>query len=240
MTTSGSTDFSSTAVQIITDALNLLGVLAEEQPLPSYDLERGLRFLTRMLKQWEAQGIGGWVFTEGTLTLVASTPSYVFGSGGSFTTVPFEIMSARIYRGSADVPMQRLTRQEYYDLPLKTNTGYPTQFFYDRQRDSGTLYVWPSPDTTAGTFKFTYRRRIMDLDAGPDNFDLPPEWEKAITENLAEMLIPVYGKAGSEEAREIHAAAPVSFAIVQNFDVAENQGSVSILPDDYGYRSWGR
>ncbi len=217
------------------DALNLLGVLAEEEPLPAFDLSRGLRFLTRMLKQWEAQGIGGWVQTEGTLTLVASTPSYTFGAGGAFTTVPFDIVSARINRGTSDVPMQRLTRQEYYDLPLKTNTGYPVQFFYDRQRDNGTLYVWPSPDVTAGTFKFTYRRRIMDLDSGPDNFDLPPEWERAITEGLAEMLIPVYGKAGSPEAAEIHAAAPVSFAVIQNFDVAEGEGSLSILPYDYGY-----
>ncbi len=239
MAVSNSTDAKSTGVEIVTDALSLLGVLGEEESLREFDLNRGLRFLTRMLKHWEAQGIGGWVITEGTLTLVASTPSYLFGSGGAFTTVPFDIMDARINRGTADVPMIRLTRAEYYDLPLKTNTGYPTQYFYDRQRDNGTLYVWPSPDATAGTFKFTYRRRIMDMDTGVDNLDLPPEWEKAIVENLAYELIPIYGKAGSEEAKKISMDAPISFAIVQNFDIAETEGSVSILPESFD-RYWGR
>ncbi|MDB6036013.1 MAG: hypothetical protein JWM16_6351 [Verrucomicrobiales bacterium] len=231
MAVSGSTDFKSVSAEIIADALSLLGVLAEEEPLPAYDLVRGMRFLTKMLKQWEGLGIGSWLRTEGTFALVASTPSYVFGSGGSFTTVPFDITDARITRSSIDLPMERLTREEYFALPNKTTTGYPTQYFYDRQRDNGTLYVWPSPDTTAGTFGFTYRRRIMDIDAATDNFDLPPEWEKAITDNLAYELIAVYGKAGSEEAKKVSRDAPISFAIVQNFDVGESEGSIMISPD---------
>lgn len=234
MAVSGSTDFKSVAAELIADALSLLGVLAEEEPLPANDLVRGLRFMTKMLKQWEAQGIGSWVRTEGTLTLVASTPSYLFGAGGAFTTVPFDITDARITRtASNELPMERLTREEYFALPNKTSTGYPTQYFYDRQRDNGTLYVWPSPDVGAGTFGFTYRRRIMDIDAATDNTDLPPEWEKAITENLAYDLIAPYGKAGSEEAKKVSRDAPISFAIVQNFDVGESEGSITISPDRY-------
>ncbi len=78
----------------------------------------------------------------------------------------------------------------------------------------------------------------MDLDAGADNFDLPPEWEKAITENLAYDMIATYGKAGSDEARKLEKDAPLSFAIVQNFDIAEGEGSISITPE--GYANYGR
>jgi hypothetical protein len=180
--------------------------------------------------------------TEGTLTLVASTPSYLFGAGGAFTTVPFEIVDARIYRGSVDMQMTRITREDYYTLPNKTATGYPTQWFYDRQRDNGTLYVWPAPDTTAGTFKFTYRRRIMDLDAGVDNFDLPPEWETAIVYNLAKALIPVYGRGGTPEAALILVEAERSYQSVKGWDTGSEEGFVEIIPSSWGrgYYNYGR
>jgi hypothetical protein len=235
MAVSSSTDFKSTATELIEDARRLLGIHAEEESLSSSDLSIGLRFLTKMLKAWEADGIGSWMLTEGTMTLVDSTASYVFGSGGSFTTVPFEIVSARIYRSSTDLPMLRLTREEYQSLPNKTTTGYPTQFFYDRQRDNGTLYVWPAPDSTAGTFKFTYRRRIMDLDSSADNFDLPPEWEEAITNNLAKRLLPVYGRSGTPEAAQIKEDALTSYMVLKSWDASSEEGSL-IIEHDYDWR----
>lgn len=239
MTTSGSTDFTSTGTELLTDARRLLGVHAEEEALSAVELEYGLRVLNKMLKAWEADGVGSWMLTEGTLTLAASTPSYLFGSGGTFTTVPFEIVSARINRGT-DVPMTRLSREDYQSLPNKTATGYPVQFFYDRQRDNGSLYVWPSPDTTAGTLKFTYRRRIMDIDAGADNFDLPPEWEEAITNNLAKRLIPIYGRAGTPEAQQVMQDAMSSYQVIKAWDVSSEEGSVYIEADPYHPASWHR
>jgi hypothetical protein len=232
MAVSSSVDFKSTMTELLTDARRLLGINAEEESLSSSELSIGLRFATKMLKAWEADGIGSWMLTEGTMTLVASTASYAFGAGGAFTTVPFEIVSARITRSGTDLPMYRMTREEYQSLPNKTTTGYPTQFFYDRQRDDGTLYVWPSPDTTAGTFKFTYRRRIMDLDSSADNFDLPPEWEEAITYNLAKRLLPVYGRSGTPEAAQIKEDALTSYMVLKSWDASSEEGSLIIEPGD--------
>lgn len=233
MSTSGSTSSVGTGADFITDALNLLGVLAEEEPLQAYDLQRGLRFQTRMFKQWETRGIGSWLKSRDTLALVQGTASYLFGAGGAYTTVPFEIVSCRMFRTS-DIPMERLTGDRYDELPNKTTQGFPTQFYYDRQRDNGTLYFWPVPDSAAYTAKFTFRRRIMDMINGPDNADIPPEWEKAIVENLAYDLINIYGKAGSDEAAKIARDAPLSFALIQGFDVGEEEGSLMIVPDGWG------
>lgn len=233
MAVSNSTDAKSVGATLVSDARALLGIAADEESLESFELERGLRFLTRMLKAWEGDGIGGWVYTEGTLTLVQADVDYVCGAGGSFVTVPFEITDMRIYRGSNDLPMTRIGRQQYQALSNKTTQGYPTQWFYDRQRDNGTIYVWPAPDVTAGTLKFTYRRRIMDMDTGVDDYDLPPEWEQAIVENLADKLAGVYGKADSAEAKKVAREAQISYAIVKNWDVASDDGSISIEPDGY-------
>lgn len=238
MAVSGSTDFNNTAVEIIEDARRLLGIHAEEEPLEAHELVTGIRFLTMMLKDWQVDpDLGTWLETEGALALTASTASYLFGSGGAFTTIPFEIVSIRIsYDGGNDIPMTPLGRKEYFDLPNKTTTGHPTQYFYDRQRDSGTLYVWPVPSDNNFDIAFTYRRRIMDVDAGTDNLDIPPEWQWAVVNNLAVLLIPVTGTGGTPEAAQVITQADVSLGKLKSFDISNDGGSVMMGRDDYRRR----
>lgn len=233
MAVSSSIDFALTANDAVVTALELLGVRAEEEPLQQYELERGLRHMNMMLKGWEADGVMTWTKTEGTITLAQSDVDYVVGSGGSFTTVPLDIEDMRITRNSIDLPMFRLSRPDYFSIPNKTVEGYPTQWFYDRQRDGGTIYVWPAPDSTAGTLKFTYRRRIMDMDASANNFDLPQEWYLAITHGLAVMLGPIYGKTGTPRYEDIKAKAAAAYDSVKGFDQGEGEASIFVLPAQY-------
>jgi hypothetical protein len=141
-----------------------------------------------------------------------------------------EIMDMRITRNGTDLPMQRMGREEYFALPNKTTTGYPTCYYYDRQRNGGTLYVWPVPDATGGTLKFTYRRQIMDAGDGTDTLDIPTEWLECITSNLAIRLAPRYEKQPSQV---LAALAQSSYAALKSFDTSEGHGSISILPEDY-------
>lgn len=232
MAVSSSTDFSLNGTQIVTEARRLLGIQASEEPLTNAELDVGLTHLNLLLKGWQAQGVMAWTYTEGQLTLVDGTASYLFGSGGAFTTaVPHDLIDVRITRSSIDLRMTELSREEYYGLPNKTTEGYPTQWFYDRQRSSGTLYVWPVPDATAGTLKFTYRRQIMDMDAGANDMDLPPEWVDAVVYGLADRLGDIYAK----QDPMITAKAARAFTVARQFDGAEGAGVVSILPAGLGY-----
>lgn len=237
MAVSGSTDFKQTAQEIITDALAELGVAEDEEPLQAIDLERGLRALNRMLKAWQADGVMAWTYAEGSVTLTQGDVDYVFGTGGDFTTVPFEILDARITRGNSTLPMHRLSREEYFAFPNRTNQGYPTQYFYDRQRASGTLYVWPAPDATAATVSFTYRRVIMDLDAGANDFDLPQEWHEALVFGLAKRLVGAYSMAGKPAAARVEQEAERTYLTVKAFDVAEGDNSITMTPDR-DYHRW--
>jgi hypothetical protein len=225
MAVSGSTDAKSIGTEFVEGALSRMGVLAEEEPLEAVALARGLRYLTQMLKAWEADGIGGWLLTEDGFALVDSDKDYVFGSGGTETFVPFEITQIRVsYNSGNEIEMQRMDREEYYRLPNRASEGFPTQFFYDRQRDNGTLYVWPVPPDNNYDITYTYRRRIMDMDLGAENIDVPPEWEEAIEFGLAERLLGAYAKIGTPMEAHINAT-------VKNFDVGEGQGSIFILPE---------
>lgn len=234
MAVSGVTSFSLNAQELLIAALELLGVKADEEPLQQFELERGLRWMNIMLKAWEADGVMGWTETEGSLALVQSDVDYVFGSGGSFTTIPLDILDMRITRNGTDMPMTRKSKQDYQALPLKTNEGYPTQYMYDRQRDGGTLYVWPAPDSVASTVKFTYRRRIMDMLTATDNFDVPQEWYMALIYGVADQLIPIYGKSGTPRAMDVTQKATVAYNSVKSFDIDEGESSIFVVPDSYG------
>lgn len=232
MAVSSSTDFNLSAGDIITEARALIGIHADEEPLAAHELVRGLRHLTMMLKSWQAKGFLSWTQTEGQLSLTQGNLDYTFQSGGDFATVPFEILQIRINRGGNDLLMTAMSRQEYYALPKKDSQGFPTQWYYDRQRSSGTLYVWPAPDATAGTLKFTYRRMVMDFDGAADDMDLPPEWVDTVTHNLAKRFVSVYGVNVTPDIAMVISEADRLYAALTGFDVGEGKNSIVILPDD--------
>lgn len=237
MAVSGSTNFKETAQQLIIDALSELGVADDEEPLEAVDLNKGIRAMNRMLKAWQADGVMVWTLTEGTFPLVVGQQAYTFGPGGAFTGVPFEITDMRINRSGNDLPMYRLSREEYQAMPSKTNRGYPTQFYYDRQRSGGTMYLWPAPDTATGTVKFTYSRVIMDIDVGANDIDLPQEWHEAIVYGLAARLVGPYSQAGKPSAARVEALAQASYQTVKGFGLGEGQASVRVTPSN-DYRAY--
>jgi hypothetical protein len=238
MAVSSSTDLKSTGTEFVTNARRLLGISAEEESLQSHELTTGLYFLSVMLKDWQSDpDLGTHLETEGSLTLSDSDGSYTFQAAGDFTTVPFEIKQIRIsHDGGNEIEMTRISREDYYRLPSRTTEGFPTQWFYDRQRDGGTLYIWPEPDDSLYDLTFTYRRRIMDMDAGTDNIDLPPEWEWAVVTNLAKTMIPIYARAGTPEAMQVVVDAETSLAKLKAFDIANDGGSVVMSRERSRYR----
>ena len=237
MAVSSVTSTAYTATEIVKKARSLLGIQAAEEALQDHELVAGLEFLTIMLRAWQVDGVDAWTLTEGSLTLGDSDGSYSFAAAGDFTTVPVDIQQVRIsHDGGHEMEMLRLSREDYYRIPTRTSEGHPTQWFYDRQRDSGTLYIWPEPDDALYDLTFTYRRRIMDMTAATDNFDLPPEWYKAILYGLANEMILPYGKAGTPRAKKVESEFAAAYMSVKSFDMGEGESSMFILPATYGRR----
>lgn len=233
MAVSGSTDFKLTASQLIEASRRKAGIQAAEEPMQDHELQEGLAELNMMIDDWQTDGVYAWTYTEGTLALVQGAASYLFGAGGAFTTIPLDMIDIRITRSVGnDLPMSEMSREEYFALPNKTSQGFPTQWFYDRQRSGGTLYVWPCPDATAATLGFTYKRLIMDVDIGADDFDFPREWYNAIMYNLTDRLAENYGR----DLPKITQKAAIAYIKIKEFDTAEGKGSISIVPEGYGRR----
>lgn len=67
-----------------------------------------------------------------------------------------------------DVPINHISRQEYFDQPTKYTTGIVVEAYYQRRRSKGELFVWPVPFDSTKILKFSYERRIQDM-SSPDN-----------------------------------------------------------------------
>lgn len=232
MTVGTTTDFSMTVAEIVEEALSELGVLGDEEQLPETQQTRAINRLNMMLKAWQADGVYPWTETEDSFTLVQGTVSYTFGAGGTKTYLPFAMKDVRLTRGGTDIPLEEIGRKRYQAIPNKTAEGRPINWFYDRQRDTGVLYLWQPADSGLGTLKYTYRRSLFDIDAATETLDLPQAWHEAVVTNLAKRLIRPYGKSGSPRAKEIREDADRTYAIVSSFANAEGAGSIYLLPDE--------
>lgn len=233
MAVSGSTDFTLTTHDLIVEARKKIGLHESEEPLQADQLTMGKNTLNVMLKAWQVGGVSMSQYTEGEITLSENDYSLDFGSGGAFETVPFDMIDVRITRNGSDLPMMELSREEYYAIPRKTQTGYPTQWYYDRQRNGGTLKIWPAADATAGVLKFTYVRKISDMDSNEDDLDLPQEWYEAVVYGLADRLAEEYGLINTPLGNRVSQKAAMSLQEIKEFDTGEGRGSIRITPAYY-------
>lgn len=231
MTTSGSVDYSLVTNTIIEKAFHRLGVASEGEALTARMYEDGRSSLNLMVKAWSARE-HLWLRTEASVTLVASQAEYALAT--LFSQKPMRVTSVRrrITSGSLDTPLFELSRQEYFDLPNKATAAVPTSFYYDPQRATGTLYIWPTASTSvaaAQTLRVTYLRRIEDFDASNNDPDLPQEWLEALIWNLADNLEVEYPLNDPRRAAKIERMAAQTLAAIESFDT--EPASLHLQPD---------
>lgn len=79
MTTSGTTSYNYTTLEIIREALELLGIVAIGQSIEPEDYDTCLRTLNAMVKEWQHDGLFMTHQKEATLFLVPKTIKYQLG-----------------------------------------------------------------------------------------------------------------------------------------------------------------
>lgn len=188
MTTSTRTDFDLTARQVVAFAMRKLGVLPSSETVNADDMQLGIEELNAMLKSWQIAGPDLWRQTEGSVALLANTATY------ALDTNPHRVIDCRIRRSGIDLPMEVLTRQEYFEIPLKTSTGVPIQYYPDIERYGVTLYIWPLlASVTDETIEYTYQRRFYDVRDQSETLDIPQEYLALVGTNLAAAMAPAFG-----------------------------------------------
>jgi len=89
-----------------------------------------------------------------------------------------------------EIPMARLNRDDYVNLPNKAFEGRPLQFWVNRQLNNPILYLWPVPSAQFVTAQVIVwiKRYIMDVGTMTEEIEIPQRWYDAVVYVLASRI----------------------------------------------------
>lgn len=192
-----------TANQLISDALVLIGVLGGAETVNGNDAVTGLRVLNRMLDAWRQQPNmathSAWV----QFTLPANTTTRTIGPSGQINVarpIKLELGCFTRYQG-IDNPLTVVERDQYANVDLKSEAGsWPSSVYYEPASPIGTLYFWPLAGSNVEVF-LAVRTQLTKFANLTTDYTLPDGYESAIVASLAERLAPVFERPVPPDVR---------------------------------------
>lgn len=103
-----------------------------------------------------------------------------------FNSNALTINEVRWVSSVRDIPIYRLNRDDYLNLPNKHLPGVPLQYWFDRQL-SPIMVTWPVADSNAinNCIQIYRQRQVSDVGLLSQTLEIPPRWLEAIIWQLA-------------------------------------------------------
>lgn len=208
MATSGTYSWTSSRDFIIQEAFRKIGRLGDFETLDTNRLNVGINAINPLVKALHADGMPLWAIKDETIAMsnFYNLPANQYVTIGPGMTIaqldkPLKIIQAirrdpSVSTSVIDVPMNIYTWEDYERLSYKNTQGAPIHLYYQPQRITGNLVLWPQPDSywnTNGFLYIRYHRPFQDFNASTDEPDFPVEWHEALIYLLAVRLAPTYG-----------------------------------------------
>lgn len=186
MTVSGSYDFGLTRNQIITEALENLGVIAAGETPSAADMESAGKSLNLLLKGLQADRIALWAVDQQYVSLSDGVSSYALATG---TT---KVLSAWMKINGQDVMLDVIDRDTYEATVTKAAEDMPYQVWVDYAVNPPRLYPIPVPGSSY-TLYYRRERMLSDFDAVSDTTDLPVKALEMLVFGLSHRLCGKFG-----------------------------------------------
>lgn len=194
--------FTRTRDQLITRALRQLRAVEHgESPDPQLLLD-GAEALNSIVRTLQKQGSKLWTTSSITLALVVGTAAYSL-TGTETDTI--DVCRFRILISNDEIPVTKVSRDEWMAIEDKTSTGDPVSVYFDETVSPQTLRFYPVPNAVR-TVYYDKIRRLYKFDAKTDTADFPDHWHEALVAALSATLAPEFGKT-IEERRDLRAVA---------------------------------
>ena len=219
MATSGSRDFDLDVADIIEEAYERCGL----EVRTGYDAKTARRSLNIMFSEWANRGVNLWTVKQATLTLTSGTATY--NSGNGLASPMNDILEVALRRSGTDYEVDRISRGEYLNVPNKTTTGRPSQFYFNRQT-SPELALWPVPENSTDELVYYYITRIEDADTLQNTTDVPYRFLPCMIAGLAYYLSM---KKAPERVQLLKAVYEEEFQRAADED--EDRVSLKLQPD---------
>jgi hypothetical protein len=119
-----------------------------------------------------------------------------------------------IINGGLDYQVAVLALENYNLIGLKTLNGpWPKAIYYNPNAESGNLFVWPNP--AQGEMHLFSSTIFSNYETIYDDIVLPQGYSMALRWNLAERLMPMYGKASQVQIAMINSYAAQSKSTIK-------------------------
>src|SRR5215510_971682 len=188
-----------TGLQVLTDALKLLGVVAGHEIPTSAEQQDSFARLNELIDSWGTHRQTLYVLHRALLPTVVAQQTYSVGPGGDLnvTPLPMDLDAVSYLTGTttpAEVYLELASDLSYIGQPLKPLTGtVPQQVSYQRGAPLGELWVWPVPSATS-TLVLYWREAMTQFPDLVTPVQLMPGYAKALRCNLAIELAPEFGR----------------------------------------------
>jgi len=196
------------------------GAIAQGQTLKGTGIIAGtkiVQFLT---------GSGGQVNETGTYELNISYPTAVTSEGitayyqkplfidQAYVRVNTNSNGEPVANGGLDYQVAILALENYNQIGLKTLNGpWPKALYYNPNAVSGNVFVWPNP--AQGEMHMFSSTIFSNYETLYDEIVLPQGYSMALRWNLAERLMPMYGKASQVQIEMINKFANEAKATIK-------------------------
>lgn len=192
-----------TALDLITDALEMLMVYAPGETVSGADSSRMLSILNDMLDQWSNWTLACFAILEQSLVLVPGQQQYTVGPGGFVDGQrPLKILdgpgTAYVQDSNGNNYGVTVVPRDQWNLYGNRSelitSDFPDTLFYDPQFPLGIINLMPVP-TIAYTLFFDSYSQLGNLPLLSTSISLPPGYKRAITTNLAKTAKPYFKTA---------------------------------------------
>ena len=180
MATSGTTDFNLSIDDLVEEAFERCGMRATS----GYQLNSARRSLNLLFLDWANRGLNLWTIEQATYTLTQGVKEI------TLPTDTVNVLEAIIRQNSqginSDVYIERISREDYLNVPNKTSEARPAQFYVQRANPTK-VFFYPAADQTY-TFVYYRIRRIEDAGAYGNTSDVNFRFLPCLASGLAYML----------------------------------------------------
>ncbi len=210
MATSGTVTFRPNVEEVIAESFERCGI--DPQTRTGDHARSARRSLNLLFSEFANRGINYWTVTQNTLTLVSGTTNYTLPVG----TIDLLDVVVRDSTSDTDQIINRITIEEYNQIPNKTNAGKPSQYMIDRQY-TPVIYLWSVPNVSTLSLNYWAMNQQEDITASSQDTDIPYRWSDTICAGLSSKLAMKYAPEKFQMLNEMYERA-FSFAASSDND----------------------
>lgn len=187
MTTSGSYTFDPTFANLLDEACERAGI--DPASVTARHINSAKMSLSLMFTEWVIRDGDALYRIDEDAETVAASATYFALQAGSMDVVDLVL---DYNSEGTDIPLARISRQDYLLLADKDQTGRPSMYYVDQSNlNAPRVYLWPVPDQEC-SFKVDVMRYVETAGRLSETLDVHRPWLDAVCAGLALRLAQKY------------------------------------------------